>query len=315
MSNLDRDLIVVIRSSGERTEEMCRKLVLREISADRVHVVRQFPFESTLRASYTIGGNSDAKWMMTIDADVLLRMGAIQDFLSEAEQLPDHFFHTEGLIYDKLTGRYRKAGHRMYRTSMLGKALDLIPELGSEIRPEFTTVNRMADAGHLSRETSTIYGIHDFEQFYEDVYRKCFVHARKHRDWVGGLISYWQSNLNDTDFRVALRALYDGLTMDTHISIDKRLFSDLASQAMIDLSLTEKDTPSDYLQMEQLVNEVLNRVGPVPDDQKPGDILTPIPGRKEFFKNLIAQKGYVGSIKYLMGLRLNRIGKRWMGQE
>lgn len=313
--NPAQDLIVVIRSSGERTEALCRELVLREMPIDRVHIVRAFPFEKTLSECFRIGRDSDAKWMMTLDADVLLRQGAIHDFLNEAGQLPDHFFHTEGLIFDKLTGRYRKAGHRMYRVSMLEKAMGLIPEAGSEIRPEFTTVNRMAAAGFLSRETSTVYGIHDFEQYFEDVYRKCFVHARKHREWVGGLIEYWQGESDDADFRIALKALYDGLTIGIRVSIDKRLFSDMAEKALADVGLTEKQSISDLNQIEHQVEDVLAAAGPVPVDQRPGDILHTKPGRKEFLNNLVAQKGYWGALKNLSGLGLLRVGRHLTGEK
>lgn len=234
-------LVVVIRSAGERTEDVCKELVLREVDVAQVHIVRLVPFEAALAESYRIGIESGSKWLMTLDADVLLREGAITDFLAEAESMPDGFFHTEGLVYDYLTGMYRKAGHRMYRTSMLREAVKRIPLPGETIRPEFKTIQRMVESGFPVQETGTVYGIHDFEQSYTDVYRKCVVHATKHSNWLPDLIKRWKSMQNSqSDFRVALQAVTDGLLLFDVVSIDKRIFTVRATEVLGILGLTEK---------------------------------------------------------------------------
>ena len=81
------------------------------------------PLELTLRRCYEVGINSGVPWMMTLDADVLLREGAVADFLTAAEALPPEYFQLEGLLHDKLSGLCRNVGHRMYRTQYLDIAL------------------------------------------------------------------------------------------------------------------------------------------------------------------------------------------------
>ena len=47
--------VVVIRSAGERTFEVCRKLLLEQVPAEAVEVVCERPFERALIRSYEIG--------------------------------------------------------------------------------------------------------------------------------------------------------------------------------------------------------------------------------------------------------------------
>src|SRR5262249_84141 len=153
-----------------------------------------------------------ARWTMTLDADVLLREGAVEHLVAEAEAMPDNFLQIEGRIHDKLTGLYRHAGHRIYRTNYLERALQEIPPVGTEMRPEYATVQRMEELGFPSQQIGLIVGIHDYEQYFRDIYRKAFVHANKHACLLEELVTRWKRlALQDSDFRIALRALYDGL--------------------------------------------------------------------------------------------------------
>ena len=235
------DLVVVIRSAGERTTVACKELVLQQVPQHQVHLVREFPFEAALRRCYEIGIESSAKWMMTLDADVLLKEGAVRSFLEEAEKLSEQYFQVEGLLHDKLSCQYRKVGHRMYRTQYLEKAIQCLPMPREAIRPEFTTLQRMEQLGYLSKEITIVFGVHDYEQFLNDIYRKAFVHAQKHSGWVPRLIEQWRELAErDNDYKIALRGLYDGLMTSSRASIDKRDFTDLAKVALQDLGLSEK---------------------------------------------------------------------------
>ncbi len=133
---------IVIRSAGERSFQICKKLLLDQVPASYVHVVKEVPFESALRKTYEIGIDSGDEWLMTLDADVFLRQGAVCKLLSQAKGLPGHYFQIEGLVHDKLTGMYREAGHRMYRTKYLKTALQHIPANNTEIRPEYATPSK-----------------------------------------------------------------------------------------------------------------------------------------------------------------------------
>jgi hypothetical protein len=234
---------LIMRASGERTVELSQALALRQVGgcADLV-VIEKSPFEEALRASYEAGIRVGATWTITLDADVLLYDRAIDRLLTAASSMPDHFFELEGHIYDKVTGRFRQAGHRVYRTELLPKALPLIPPVGRVIQPEFHTVSAMRDDGHPFRHIGEVVGLHDFEQYFSDLYRKSRVHARKMGAHLPLLIQRCSAlGRADPDFRIILKGLWDELTTDGKIAVvDSRHFSEEAAAAVRSLGLNEK---------------------------------------------------------------------------
>jgi hypothetical protein len=239
--SISPSFIVVIRTAGERTFEACKALILRQVPDDRLHVVDERPFEAALRRCYQIGIESDAEWMITVDADVLLREGALEGLLVEASAMPRDYFQVEGMVFDKLTNRARWAGYRCYRTEHLAEAQTLVPADRTEIRPEFTTLERMAARGKPYLRSSQIYGVHDFEQYYVDVYRKAFVHAEKHQVWLFEMLEHWKREATrDHDFLVALRGAAESLTALEAPRIDRRDFETRAEQVLRELRLVEK---------------------------------------------------------------------------
>lgn len=235
------NFIVVIRTAGERTLAACKRLALEQVPESRLHIVNEHPFEAALRRCYEIGLESGVEWMITLDADVLLRKGAISGLLKEAEALPGSHFQVEGMVLDKLTRRFRWAGYRAYRVKHLKAAWDLLPGDRAEIRPESSTLERMATLGYPYLRSRKIYGIHDYEQSLSDIYRKAFVHANKHPQWLPELLGTWKELAKeDADFRVALCGAFDGLLASEAPRIDTRDFAEQASSSLIKLGMAEK---------------------------------------------------------------------------
>lgn len=260
-------LIAVVRSAGERTLDICRRLLESELSERRVHVIAERPFEKALTHCYEIGLQSGAEWMLTVDADVLVRPGAVGELLSVARELPPNFVQLEGLVQDKLKGGYRKAGHRIYRASLLHHALASIPAAGAEIRPEFSTLERLVELGYPSFECDVVFGVHDYEQYFRDLYRKAFVHGQKHPEWAVERVPIWRDHAGlDPDLRVALRGFCNGLESGTRARIDVGAYEDLAALALSSLGLTEKEPmraePTVLNRIETWRSDLL-RVGPV----------------------------------------------------
>lgn len=233
---------LVIRSCGERTEQLCLELARRQLpEGSSAEVVRDVPFERTLRHCYLSGLRSGHRWMLTLDADVLVSPAAVALLLAAAEQMPAHYFQLDGLVLDKITGIHRSAGNRVYRTAMLERAVPMIPAEQTTIRPESHVLNLMAEAGFPSRAVDVPVGLHDFEQAYADIYRTAFVHARKHPSWLRGMMARCERfGRDDQDFVVAGRALADGARHTGPLAIDKRISAELAARALADLGITEK---------------------------------------------------------------------------
>lgn len=241
-SYIMNDVHLVIRTSGERTTVVCRRLAIAAgLAEEDVTTVSEVPFEAALRVCYEAAIRVGKKWTMTLDADVLIMPSAVSGLLGFAEQMPQHFFHLEGKVFDKITGIYRQAGHRIYRTELLPLALAEIPDPGAQIRPEYHTITRMVGLGYPSRLVASPVGLHDFEQHYVDLYRKSVVHATKHRELLPALIARSSRLAHaDPDFLVILKALWDGLIMADTVTIDARRYDDQAAHALQSLGLAEK---------------------------------------------------------------------------
>lgn len=315
MQNLK--VVAVIRTAGERTFEVCRKLLLEQVPAEDVEVVCERPFEKALIRTYKIGIERGAQWTMTLDADVLLRDGAVEKLIAEAEALPDECLQIEGRILDKLTGLYRQAGHRIYRTRFLPDALSEVPVLGEEIRPEYATLETMARRGFPSQCVDLVVGIHDYEQYYRDIYRKAFVHANKHPRLVGELVGRWKRlGLEDRDYCVALRGLYDGLMCFKGVKIDVDAYPHDLNPMLEELGLSEKEeSPSQNIDF-SFVERVLERAGPPlslengawsrPTGKMMSRMHREPTGQK--FGRYYKQLGFIRMIPFLVGVGLSRLG-------
>jgi hypothetical protein len=239
---------LVIRSAGERTASICKRLAqLQGIPDDDMTVVREVPFESALRATYLTGLHVGKKWTATLDADVLLAEHAMAGLLWDAEQAPSNVAQIEGRVFDKVTGIYRQAGHRIYRTDCLAFAVERIPAPGAEIRPEFFTLQQLGRLGWPSRRVERVVGLHDFEQYYGDLYRKALLHSRKHSSLVPRFLERCALHMrSDPDFVVIQKGIQDGVLYSGPMAVDRRQFPDvIVGPVLSGLDLEEKSEIAD----------------------------------------------------------------------
>lgn len=222
-SALAQRVTIIIRTAGERTEDLCKKLIEEQGVKEQIFFTRETPFSAALRKSYEIGISEGRPWTFCLDADVLLRESSIQKLLRFAEAQPSNIFEVQGLVHDKFFTISRQAGNHLYRTSMLEEAIHLVPEEGRDIRPESYVLRTMQVKGFPYKTFPFIIGLHDFEQYYFDVYRKAFVQATKHLNYTENMVPLWKENLErDKDYEVALRAFTDGLLNRKDVFIDRK---------------------------------------------------------------------------------------------
>lgn len=225
MSQVINKATIIIRSSNERTELLCNKLIVNQsVSQENVFIVREVPFSATMKKSFEIGLSNQLPWTFCVDADVLLRPGSVEYLLNLAEKQKKNVCEMQGMIIDKFFGGPRHGGVHLYRTSLLKEVMKRIPEEGVDIRPEFHTLQAMHSDGYPYLKVPYIVGLHDEEQYNFDIYRKCFIHGTKHIHHVKLFSEVWKSKLEeDFDFRVALKALSDGILNTKPVYIDKDL--------------------------------------------------------------------------------------------
>ncbi len=266
---MDRDRLwkrvaVVIRASGERTQETCEDMLRRWCGADAVARVEATPFSAALRASLESGHATGRPWTLCIDADVIPAMSGLFDLVRAGEEAPRHAFEVQGLVHDKLFNVTRAAGNHLYRTALIPMALALIPAEGDSLRPEHDMLNAMGSRGHRWGNRPIVVGLHDFEQSFEDIFRKAFLHAHKHRDFLDALVGAWRSLRDrDPDFAVALEGLDAGLRYEARPAVAKGFGTEGCEQRLEALGLHEKPPMAgDPPDQEALRNALLALLSP-----------------------------------------------------
>ncbi len=223
-----KETVFVIRSANERTEKLCVELIheqldLLTVKSD-VQVIREVPFSKALKRSFEIGLDSRCRWLYSVDADILMRPGSIENMLLYAEKSKRNVSQLQSYMMDKFFGGVRRGGVHLYRGSLLDKVIRHIPEEGVDVRPETYLLNKMTRLGYPSQVVPYIIGTHDDEQYYFDIYRKMFVQGFKHLNRAELLINHWKKNVEkDSDFEVALRAFSDSIVSGKKIYINRNL--------------------------------------------------------------------------------------------
>ena len=256
---------VVIRSASERTSDSCEKLVRKELPTSvSITKIELKPFEATLRKSYEIGLESGKEFLITIDADVLPRPGALGDLLSYIKKTPENVLQLEGYLFDGILLKYRKGGVKLYRAVHLDKALGHIPAYGHSIRPESYTLRKMKAAGYPSKNVYIVAGIHDFGQYKRDLYRKSYIHAIKHPKEVSETLPRWaELSKSNSDYLIVMQGVFDGLLDEGDVKIDTRDFIKSSQNALNKMNLSENQPIKDVIITENLVKEILSSCEPL----------------------------------------------------
>lgn len=223
----------VVRTVGERTTDACRAWLGQSVDGvEHVVSVGHNPFPDTLADSLRAGLAARKPWTLCVDADVLPFMGAVDALLAEADSLPESVLELQPVVFDRFFGGWRPAGVHLYRTRHLGETLRALEGMPASIRPETALLTHMAGTGLTWKQSSLEFGVHDFGQSASDVYRKCFVHARKHGVLAPRLGSYWRARAGTADFAVALAGLEAGLRYTGPIDLDREAACFKAAGAM-----------------------------------------------------------------------------------
>lgn len=236
MNGSIQDLTIVIRSVNERTEKLCKKLILEQnVPEENIFIIHETPFSKAMRVGYQIGIDQNLTLTYVIDADVLLREGAIKEMVEVIHQMPNNTLGISGKLLDKFIGMKRTAGNYLFHTKFLPHMINGIEPYEKEsIRPESSIIKSLQGEGYIYKKNNLFIGLHDFEQHYHDIARKAFTHSKKHSEFISEFVTFWQSRSeNDRDYDVALFGLAKGLrtNIDVKINIDnfKELYDEVKS--------------------------------------------------------------------------------------
>ena len=221
-----KDLTVVIRAAGERTLDLCHSLVSKQVEEQNIFIIEERPFSKAVLKNFEIGINKGFEYTLAVDADTLIFKDSIKLHIENFKKLDDSYFVYKGLVYDKFFKSYRGAGIHLYRTSLLEKAIKFIPKEGDSFRPESSTYIEMQKMGFHTYQDIWTVGIHDDEQYYQDIYRKFFLHAHKHRSRIKNMLDQWGDEwADDIDFQFALKGISDGMMFKETVFVDSDFFT------------------------------------------------------------------------------------------
>jgi hypothetical protein len=311
------NVCIVIRSAKERTEKLCKQLVLEQgIPNVNVFIINERPFSAAMRKGFELGIDSGCEWTYCVDADVLLCPGSISAMLSIAQGQDKLVCEIQGVVYDKFFGGPRPAGNHFYRSSLLKEVIQRIPEEGVNVRPEYHTLQAMKADGFFWVDVGIPVGLHDSEQYLRDIYRKCFVQAHKHAYLAEMFVETWRSQSSyDADMRVALAGFGDGIKHAGEVRIDTR--QAYYAVALDQLGLEEK-VPIDLSswngkRISQIISDwqisgLFRKYFPVSESTD----IVPNRSRLDRLRERISKRGPLIGAVYLSGAVLNKIGDKVM---
>ena len=220
VTHLEHSLTIVIRSAGERTEDLCRT-ALREQTDAVIETVVERPFLRALRGSVRLGIEAQRDWTLCVDADVILAPDAIQRLIRHMKLGTDVFFAC-GFLLDRFYGEPKARGVHLYRTEFLEEAERAIPESVRNDRPETAMKQVLLERGRRSLYIEgRPLGIHGYGQYYRDIFRTIATRGQKSREQFAPLMERFSGAARrDLDLRVALWALVAGT--DGEFSLDAR---------------------------------------------------------------------------------------------
>jgi hypothetical protein len=236
------DITIIIRSVGERTVPVIKHLLKQQVSEDQLFEVNEAPLSRALEVSYEFALKEGRRYVLIIDGDILPFRNMLDRLTAIFNKLDERVFGLQCSVADKMIHNFRPAGVHMHRTVLLESAMKQIPEANETVRPESMTINEMADRGYPTLFIDDVLALHDFEQYYKDLFRKSFFLAHKHTKDLPYVKKLWKRlAVDDNDYRIALEGLERGEQYNKRVVADIKQFgkyniSDILSAG----GLTEK---------------------------------------------------------------------------
>ena len=89
---LSERVSIIIKAQGERTEDLYRQLVEKQIDKSKIIVIHEKQFTKALHQSFKAAIELDSEWTFCLDADILIKESAIENCMNELDILLPHTF-------------------------------------------------------------------------------------------------------------------------------------------------------------------------------------------------------------------------------
>ncbi|MCB9747909.1 MAG: hypothetical protein H6755_05810 [Candidatus Omnitrophica bacterium] len=193
---------VYIRSTGERTEQLCLEACRRHIPERDIHLLRNFyPSYKVYQEMFARANDSKYDWFLGLDADVVLRPNWYTQIEKKINQFDkEKTFKFSFQVYDPIYRNRIDRGNHIYNNAYTATAIKSLKENIQIIRLPFF-LKRFFSAGYyLKPETSLntrvykktgaldhsnlneIIGIHGAEQYYGEIFRGFLLRRGRNTD-------------------------------------------------------------------------------------------------------------------------------------
>jgi hypothetical protein len=216
---------IVIRSSHERTTEMCVHYVnLYAPPGSNVTILYKNPFSKALQKCFEIGHSSSHDFLFTIDSDVILLSQTFSIFKEFIDSTFGEFDECHSNGYCGLYLKSRSIGPRIYNKRCLSK---IIPEISvNDIRPESNAIERCGLKKNVIQKTSCL---HDFGQWRRDIYRKGMLYYKKHNILQMKNVIEKLREIDNKNYKVFLQGIKNHKSMTHQDLMNSKNYPELPS--------------------------------------------------------------------------------------
>jgi len=237
--DIANNLAILVRHSGERSFELSKYAIEKQVSSlSPIEVISSWPFEDTLLKSYQAAIRLNKEYTLMVDADIVVLFDSVIKLMQIAHKTKP--FITQGLVYDNIFSKYRRAGHHLYRTDLLAKAITYIPKEGQYLRPETFVIKKILLEGEKKLYKNILFGVHDFEQYYVDLYRKSVNHGHKHQFLWRELGEALKDNPFEDERKVISLGFFEGMTNSRSFSLNSMQDKQNLKKRMHFLGISER---------------------------------------------------------------------------
>jgi hypothetical protein len=194
------EVLGIIRTLGERSLGFAQELLEEQV--DSVEIVSGItPAPASVIKSYEIALESGAQYFVQADADLFILPGVIQTMVEGLKKLntPVLTSYTKSKFFGK-----REGGVRLYNCRYLGKFLAFVRINELPLRPEARLWKEFG-----GRLMPGINSYHEYEQYYQDIYKRFVVQSHKSKKPSHAKLIYSFKDSTDMDLLVAYHGYFD----------------------------------------------------------------------------------------------------------
>lgn len=155
---------VILRSSGERTEQLSYDSAKEGGPVDMIHIT---PFAEAVRQMIIIAMDKQYDYFMGLDADVIL-MGGWEEKILSAIKAAGHFFRIDFWLIDRFQPTPIKGVH-LYNAQYCRRMLEAIEAVRTRPKPESGIGHHL---GKKDLSPPFALGYHGFEQYKADIFNR-----------------------------------------------------------------------------------------------------------------------------------------------